>query len=83
MKVSPLVIEIMIECATCSEPGSNIPDRMWNSEGAAHARDELRENGLIDDANAATERGRAWVDFICKTPLPVQTWVLPSRTEGE
>jgi hypothetical protein len=34
---------------------------------------------LIDMDHKSTERGKAWVDFICATPLPEQCWKLPKR----
>jgi len=77
---SPLKIEIMFECYCASaEPGRNMLPNIWASEAATRVRNELKAEGLIDEDMQATERGKAWVDFICATPLPEMVWVLPKR----
>lgn len=85
--VSPLTITIMFECYATSKPGVNIPEQIWNSEAAKCARALLASYDLIDaSTDRSTERGDAWVKFICETPLPVKQWVLPSalaKARGE
>ena len=51
----------------------------WNSPAGITSRRWLYENGLIDGDERATDKGRAWVNHICATPLPVGSWVLPER----
>lgn len=67
----------MIECAISAEPGVNVPYEVWDSNPARDIRASLRSEGLIGDNNKATDKGRAWVKFICQVPIPVQQWVLP------
>ena len=76
---SPLQIIIMLICYYSPKPVSEIDVSRWHSQAADEIREQLRRDGLIDDSNRATERGRAWVDYICRTPLPVQSWILPER----
>lgn len=79
---SPLQIIIMLTCYYSPEPASEVGVERWHSKAADDIREQLRKDGLIDDFNAVTERGRAWVEYICRTPLPVQSWILPERTDG-
>lgn len=74
--VTPFTIIILIECTT-SKPGSNIPHDMWTSPAANAARDWLIDSNMIDEALKATARGQAWLKFMCQTPHPIQTWILP------
>ncbi|WP_333793337.1 hypothetical protein [Hyphomicrobium sp.] len=80
MIISPLTIQVLIECVCSDKPGSNIPESVWRDPEAHYARSLLRCHGLIDGPDYhATARGKAWLSFICQTPLPVQEWVLPER----
>jgi len=74
--VSPLTINIMLAIYCSSDPASFVGEQTWNSRAAKESRDWLSTNCLIE-GNCATEKGRAWVSFICQTPLPIQTWVRP------
>lgn len=79
-RTSPLQIIIMMACYYSPEPsGEMLPER-WHSEAADQIREQLRHDELIDDSNRATERGKAWVEYICRTPLPAQNWTLPERS---
>lgn len=81
-EVSPLTISIMFACYVSSNPREALGFGRWESPAAGHARIWLRDQFLIDDDNRATERGKAWIRFICQTPLPEQAWRLPDRTMG-
>ena len=76
---SPLDIQIMLACFCTQKPKQHIGSQTWNSDAAKGSRNWLRDNGLIDEGNSATDRGCAWVKFICDTPLPKQEWALPDR----
>lgn len=73
--MTPLQIQMLLHFR-CS-PG---PFKPW-----ASAQDEamqmFREEGLIAHgglcAAELTDRGRAYVDFLCAMPLPVANWSLP------
>ena len=80
---SPMLIRIMLACYYSPDPEDEIGLGSWTSEVGQDVRTWLAENGLIDDYNRATDRGKAWVDFICQTPLPIATWVLPDRKDGK
>lgn len=78
---SPFAITIMFECYACANPGANMRLEQWNSPAAEEVRSLLLNKGLIDDELRVTPRGVAWVKFICATPLPEQTWILPDRVK--
>ena len=78
MMPSPLTISIMLDCYTGGR-GLNIPEKIWESSAAEESRMWLLENGLIDRENKATERGNAWVEYICNVDLPVRVWKLPNE----
>lgn len=70
--MTPLAVEIMLECYCCVEPGANIPDRIWNSSAGKRERQRLVDLDLIhDDTLRATKLGLAFVEKICATPIPV------------
>ena len=77
LNLAPIHITFMMACYTSHEPMAQLGERHWNSDGGKSTRKWLLENKLIDADNRATDRGDAWVGFICKTPLPVAEWILP------
>jgi hypothetical protein len=85
MNVSPLTIRIMF-AIHCVPDGTEqfVPSSEWNSPAGRGARQWLLENNLIilndgESVFRATERGAAWIKYICDTPLPISQWVLPNR----
>ena len=78
-ELSPLTISFMLACYYSADPEANVGDARWNSSAGVSVRMWLEQHGLIDDKNRATDRGKAWVRFICQTPLPEQAWRLPER----
>lgn len=79
--VSPLTIELMLQCYCSNNPAANIGERRWNSEAAREARAWLLAEGLVNADERPTDRGKAWVHFICATPLPRMKWTMPDRDE--
>lgn len=77
-KVSPLTIKIMLACYYAADPADHVGDT-WESQAGRGIRDWLERRELIGPDNKATERGKAWVDYICETPLPEMAWVRPER----
>lgn len=74
----PIKISFMLACYVSPEPHRyTLGD--WNSEAGIETRQWLLENGLIDENNRSTEKGDAWVAFICDTPLPVAKWCMPGH----
>lgn len=71
MAMTPLAIELMIECYRCAEPGANIPPNIWNSPAAKEERANLVRLGLIraDDLRA-TLLGEAYIGALMTTPVP-------------
>jgi hypothetical protein len=81
--MAPITINFMLACYTSASPPAQLSEGQWNSPSGQEARAWLRDNGLVDNSYNATERGKAWVQFICSTPLPVAVWTLPARTRAE
>lgn len=79
---APITIKIMLACYVGPDAEREVGIDVWNSEAGRESRFWLEQNGLIDKNERATEKGRAWVDFIVNTPLPVSVWVLPSERNG-
>lgn len=79
--MTPLDLNVLIECCTSVEPGCNWYPEHWDSWAAQVTRTEFRLQGVIDDNNKATEKGKAWLEFICQTPMPIQEWKLPENEE--
>jgi hypothetical protein len=81
--VSPLAINIMLACYVYPDPAKEV-GQTWFSHAGSEIRAWLIENDLIQDGDMfrATERGKAWVEFICATPVPVAQWRLPQRDPG-
>ncbi len=86
---TPLHIELMIHyrCCACRFPRSNAPAVIDYTE-------QLESLGLIRETNTgeggdyrATEKGEAFLELVCRTPLPQMAWIAPSgeiiqRTRG-
>jgi hypothetical protein len=77
---TPLHIELMIHyrCSACRFPRSDAPAVIDYTE-------QLKSHGLIrettDDETGdyrATEKGEAFLELVCRTPLPQMAWVTPS-----
>jgi hypothetical protein len=79
---APITITFMLACHTSPEPAQRLGVDHWDSPIGREVRQWLIDNDLIDHDNRSTPKGRAWVEFIINTPLPVATWVLPPRGNG-
>jgi hypothetical protein len=76
---SPLLIEIMLACHCRPNPAEALGPT-WETETAAEIRSWLIDNDLIDPGTfRSTEKGAAWVKFICETPLPTLKWEMGER----
>ncbi len=78
---APICIKFMIACCTSTNPANEIGIPQWTSEVGEEVREFLLNKGLIFSNHKATERGQAWIRFICSTTLPEleQRWILPER----
>jgi hypothetical protein len=64
--MTPLGIQIMLQCYCSAEPWANMPPRIWNSPAADATRVVLVTLGLIDaETLRATAKGKAYVDALC------------------
>jgi hypothetical protein len=79
----PIRITFMISCYVNPDPESTLGSTHWNSQAGFETRRWLKENNLIDEDNKATERGKAWIEMFCSTPLPIAKWVHPNEGEDQ
>lgn len=87
-QVSPLALHIAIHYATRCNDFENMVSpaqvsifEQFASEGILREpTDEERADGW-DNKWIATEKCRAWVSLMCKTPLPIQIWIDPRNEE--
>lgn len=79
---SPLLITIMLACHVSPKP-YELVGAPWGSDAGHKFRRLLQEHGLIDANYNSTPKGRAWVQYIINTPLPIATWSMPPRNDLE
>ena len=77
MSLAPIYINFMLACYTRSDPEVDLGTAHWNSPAGKETRNWLIYNGLVNEKYEATDRGKAWIKFICDTPLPEQAWLNP------
>lgn len=80
MNLPPITISFMLTHYFSPCPEEHLGHDHYNSMAGQETVKWLKNNGLLDEHGNATDRGRAWVKFICSTPLPEQNWVLPPRS---
>lgn len=82
--LAPIDISFMLVCYVSGDPKQELGSKQWNSPAGQKTRDWLVGNDLVEaETYRATERGRAWVEFICQTPLPESDWRMPERQPKE
>lgn len=81
--MAPIYITFMLACHTSADPEAHLRSEHWGSSVGLEVRAWLLAQGLIDEHNCSTDRGKKWVGFICATPLPEQKWILPERNDNE
>jgi hypothetical protein len=54
-----------------------IPDASWQYSSL---RPALQADGLVRE-NCTTEKGRAYIEMLCNTPLPVMLWADPREAK--
>ena len=83
MRFAPLTIHFMLHCYFSADPIKALGEEQWYSSMGLSTQAFLHKNGLItDDPHPkATERGKAWVEHICDTPLPTQEWIRGKRDD--
>jgi hypothetical protein len=87
--VSPLTIEMLIWfCTRAPVEGNGFPNiglgpqclivNQFMDEEIIEIPDGMEGRGLF----TATDKGRAWLEMICATPMPVQQWIDPRAPSG-
>ena len=83
MSLAPIHIIFMLSCYTSTDPKTELGEAHWNSTAGKDVRNWLLSTKLVDEKYRATDRGRAWVRFICDTPLPEQVWINPITGDND
>jgi len=85
--VSPLALHIAIHYATrCNDfenmwsPAQITIFKQFVLQGILRTPTDAEREAGWDNKYIATDKCRAWVELLCKTPFPIQMWVDP-RTE--
>jgi hypothetical protein len=70
----------MLVCQYSAKPSLHYDDVRWNSKPMRDALAWLIAHECIEpETYKATDRGKAWVEHICATPLPVKQWMRPEH----
>lgn len=87
-KFTPLHIEILFYYNSCNKDLVGV-----NSDGSRlhDAIQQLKETRLLGNCTRAesnvsydvTDKGRAVIEYMCNTPMPVQEWKFPERGGDE
>lgn len=75
--VPPLTIQIMLAHYVSPTPSGVVGEHVYKSMAGTETANLLLDAGLIEENGEVTEKGKAWVEMICSTPLPVCKWVKP------
>ena len=87
MNRSPLLIRVMLACHTVTVERHRERKleewigEAWGSAYVSEALQWLYDNDLVDANNKSTAKGKAWVDYIVNTPIPIANWILPPRAD--
>lgn len=76
-KMSPLGINLMLAAYCTPDPASYVGEKVWESQAATSERANLLAHDMVDENFSATEKGKAWVEFIRRVPFPVEEWKIP------
>ena len=77
MKLAPCYIQFILACHVSGDPEKHLGVDYWGSPTGKTVRQWMVDNNFVDSNWQTTERGRAFVEFICETPLPICKWVRP------
>ena len=82
MKITPLHIEIMLHY---NIGGSDYRDGDFSASAVREYINQLHEENLLEAVPEyqectlkyfITDKGLVWIDCLCKTPMPIQKWVI-------
>ena len=80
MTLSPLHIQFALVVHYSPDPLGAL-DESWESDAGKEIKKWLVDEGLLDwdlSPTYGTPRLAAWIDHLCKQPLPEVQWVIPS-----
>ena len=73
--MTPNDLEILIHCNVCPEPHPRLHALAVEESIRNFIRDGILEVGEKENTFKTTEKGRAWLQMILKTPYPALVWV--------
>ncbi len=62
--MSPLEIQIMLNCYCSHSPWDNVLPRIWNSSASRRAQSKLVDDGLLDEHLRPTRIGELYVEAL-------------------
>lgn len=74
--LAPVHLEWCLAYWTRSNPRDKLGEDHFNSSVGQEVLTWLRTNGLIDGDDRATDKLGAYVQHLCRQPLPVAKWVV-------
>jgi hypothetical protein len=77
--LAPIYINFALACYTSSNPEKILGTDHWNSDAGKDVREWLLVNQLVYPNYESTEKLKAWIEHLCKQPLPEQTWAVPVK----
>ena len=82
--VSPIHISFALACHFSGDPVAELTEPRWNSQAGKDVQKWLLENGLVDrlDFPRGTAKLDAWIEHLCKQPLPECQWIVPNDRPG-
>lgn len=81
--MTPLQIKMMLHYYAIAEPyAKDDPDHACSRAVFEQRGFLIRENMIVEDCAAdsgyrVSPRGEAYIDALCKMPLPMSVWVMP------
>ena len=73
--MTPLALRMLIEACTSGD-GIHATPHLTN-EPQTQILVWFGQQGIVDHKGMATAKGRAWLDLILETPMPIQRWIDP------
>lgn len=80
MKLTPMQLMWCLTFYVSPEPVEELGWDHFNSPAGRDTLAWMKAEKLIDDNGESTERLKAFVGFLCETPLPVMKWVRPEAS---